>query len=66
MAPELKRGIINTLTQETKAYYYKISSDEGKVMRRKWGGYLTIKFGPQDVVCLSFPDMVSDDTWNYC
>jgi hypothetical protein len=71
MAPELKRRITNTLTQESQIYYYKISSDEQKVMEKSWDGlallgFSTIKFGPQHVVCPSFPDMVSDNTWNYC
>jgi hypothetical protein len=67
MAPELKRGITNTLKQESKTYYNKISSDEAEAIIRKWGGYVyRIEFGPQDVVCPSFPDTVSDNTWNCC
>ncbi|KAH8777269.1 hypothetical protein BGZ57DRAFT_351768 [Hyaloscypha finlandica] len=66
MAPELKRRITDTLTQEIETYYYyKISNDEGEVMRRKWRGDNPIKFGRHHVVCDTFPDMVSNNTWNY-
>ena len=51
--------------QKRRMYYYKISDDEGAHIREGVIIWNTARPDPQDIVPC-FPEMVSDNSWNYC